>query len=191
MVNEFILSIVEGNHSGENHVRIILILLISGTIMAQNKFSLESRSFSAGKEIPKKYTRYGENSSPHLAWHYAPAGTKSFALVVDDPDAPGRKEPFVHWVVYNLPATITDLKEKITLNQKIDTSGIQGRNDFGDNGYDGPQPPDEKPHRYYFTLYALDTELNTTTPLTKKELLNALKGHILGEAKLMGTFKKP
>ena len=118
---------------------------------------LESTAFDANGLIPAKYTCDGEDISPPLIWDEVPKGTKSIVLIVDDPDAPGRT--FVHWVIYDIPATVRQLPEKIAAVKALPNGGVQGTNDFGKLGYGGPCPPSGI-HRYFFKLYALDQELS-------------------------------
>jgi Raf kinase inhibitor-like YbhB/YbcL family protein len=153
-------------------------------------FALESSAFQAGGEIPRKYTCEGEDVSPPLAWSGAPAGVKSFALVVDDPDAPDPKAPkttWVHWVVYNLAASTRALTEGAS--RALPAGARQGRNDWKRTGYGGPCPPVGR-HRYFHKLYALDVELPDLHEPTKAQLESAMKGHIIDRAELMGTYRK-
>jgi len=149
---------------------------------------ITSSSFAEGEPIPSKYTCDGENISPPLSWDNAPAGTKSSALICDDPDAP--VGTWVHWVLYDLPATITELREETETKEELLNGGRQGRNDFKQIGYGGPCPPKGGPHRYYFKIYALDLELNLKSGATKSEVEDAMKGHLLAEGKLMGTYQR-
>ncbi|HEY6248428.1 MAG TPA: YbhB/YbcL family Raf kinase inhibitor-like protein [Candidatus Angelobacter sp.] len=151
-------------------------------------FQLTSSAFSAGADIPRRFTCQGDDDSPELTWKNAPKATKSFALIVNDPDAP-RAGGFTHWVVYNLPATVNHLERAYYRYIKSAPLGVQGRNDFGELGYRGPCPPSGT-HRYYFYLYALDAELNLKPDLTKDELEVTIKGHVLEKAELMGKYKK-
>ncbi len=148
---------------------------------------LSSGAFAEGGLIPAAYTCVGRNVSPPLAWAGVPAETKTLALVVDDPDAP--RGPWVHWVVYNLPAATKELSAGVQALSELADGGRQGKNDFGQIGYGGPCPPDGT-HRYYFKLYALNTTLNLPAGATKQELLKAMYGHILDEGQLMGRYKK-
>jgi Raf kinase inhibitor-like YbhB/YbcL family protein len=156
---------------------------------------LESSAFTHGQPIPVRYTADGADVSPPLSWTDPPAGTRSFALVADDPDAAGR--PWVHWVIYNIPAATFSLKESVPpaaqpfgSAQGRPFSGIrQGINDFRKTGYGGPSPPSGT-HHYVFTLYALDAELALPAGATKPQLLAAVKGHVLAEAKLIGTYRR-
>lgn len=151
-------------------------------------FSISSPVFSSGQTIPRRYTCSGKNISPQLQWGNPPVGTKSFALVVDDPDAP--VGTFVHWVVYNLPPSIKGLAEKVSPGRALPRGALEGKNGFGHSGYGGPCPPPGKPHRYFFKLYALDTMLDLPTGPSKARLLKAIQGHVLGQAKLVGLFAR-
>jgi hypothetical protein len=152
----------------------------------RTKFELTTSSFTAGGNIPKQFTCEGEDISPSLVWTEPPPGTQSFALIMDDPDAP--MGTFVHWVAYNLPATTRQLPDRVPRNDDLAGGGLQGRNDFGRTGYGGPCPPPGKPHRYFFKLYALDSKLNLQSRIRKKDLEQAMKGHVLAEAQLMGRY---
>lgn len=152
------------------------------------KIPITSTAFAEGQPIPEKYTCSGKDVSPPLTWSNAPAGTKSFALVAEDPDAP--MGTWVHWVIYDLPADTTALPEDVAKSQYVSGNAKQGLNDFHRLGYGGPCPPPGKPHRYYFKLYALDAMLNLKPGATKQELLKAMEGHILAEGQLMGTFQR-
>ncbi len=162
---------------------------------------LTSLAFHDGGTIPAKYTGVGQDVSPPLAWADVPDGTKSFALIGDDPDAPSRAKPrpegpWVHWVIYNIAAKAAGLPEAVSrVAQPAQVAGArQGQNDFdSDNvGYRGPMPPKGSgPHRYYFKLYALDRQLDLAAKdATKKSLEAAMKGRVLGEGQLMGTFER-
>lgn len=152
---------------------------------------LRSDAFEAGEPIPRRYTGDGEDLSPPLAWSGVPADTKELALVVEDPDAP-RSDPWVHWVLYKIQPTLHSLPEGIPPAPETTGLGgaLQGPNDSGTVGYAGPAPPRGRgPHRYYFTLYALDSPL----PLSgagKKELLAVMVGHVLASGELMGTYER-
>lgn len=148
---------------------------------------LKSSSFNHEGTIPAKYTCDGQNLSPPLSWSSAPDQTKSFALICDDPDAPVGL--WVHWVIFDIPATVHSLPENVSRKEEIAGLGKNGKNTSRRWGYDGPCPPDGT-HRYYFKLYALDTVLNLKAGLTREELLNAMRGHILAEAQLMGRYKR-
>jgi Raf kinase inhibitor-like YbhB/YbcL family protein len=151
------------------------------------KMVLKSPAFSEGDMIPRKYTCDGANVSPPLTWSGVPAGVKSLALICDDPDAP--RGTFVHWVVFNIPPSSSGLREGLSNDKTLQDGSKQGLNDFRRIGYGGPCPPSGT-HRYYFKLYALDTELGLDPGATKKELLEAMEGHILAEASLMGKYRR-
>ena len=149
---------------------------------AATTMELKSDAFASGQSIPAKYTCTGKNFSPALTWSNAPADTQSFALIVDDPDAP--MGTWVHWVLYNIPSGTTSLSEA------TDAGGLSvGKNSSNHMSYDGPCPPSGT-HRYFFKLYALDTTLSLSPGATKQQLLDAMKGHILAQGELMGTFSK-
>jgi Raf kinase inhibitor-like YbhB/YbcL family protein len=152
-------------------------------------FTITSTAFRDGAAIPAKYTCDGVDVSPPLAWSGAPAGTRSFALIVDDPDAPAGT--WVHWVLYNLPADVSELPENIAKVESLDLGGArQGRNDFRRPGYGGSCPPPGPAHRYFFKLYALDARLELKGGAQKKEVEAAMEGHVLGSAQLMGTYAR-
>jgi Raf kinase inhibitor-like YbhB/YbcL family protein len=141
---------------------------------------LTTTAFAEGANIPREHTGDGANSAPPLKWPDPPPGTRSFALICDDPDAP--RGTWVHWVLFNLPADQRELASAVPASAK------QGKNDFGKLGYGGPAPPPGKPHRYFFKLYALDTVLDLNAGASKAQLLAAMKGHILAEGQLMGRY---
>ncbi|MGQ9662477.1 MAG: YbhB/YbcL family Raf kinase inhibitor-like protein [Kiritimatiellia bacterium] len=151
-------------------------------------FELSSEAFANGTAIPVKYTGDGPDISPPLTWTEPPAGTKNFVLICDDPDAP--MGIWVHWVLYDIPAHVRSLPEGIPASGIVPNLGKQGRNDFRRLGYGGPAPPPGKPHRYFFKLYAVDTETGLSPGATKTEVLKAIQGHILAETQLMGTYKR-
>jgi Raf kinase inhibitor-like YbhB/YbcL family protein len=147
---------------------------------------LTSPSFQPGATIPKQYTGDGADRSPPLRWSEPPAGTKSLALICADPDAPGGT--WVHWVIFNLPAQARELEEGVATTDVLGNGAKQGKNDFDKIGYGGPAPPKGKPHRYFFKLYALDTTLDLPAGASKAQLDKAMKGHVLAEGQLMGTY---
>jgi Raf kinase inhibitor-like YbhB/YbcL family protein len=147
---------------------------------------LTSGSFAAGDSIPRRYSLYGENISPDLNWDRVPEATRGFALVCRDPDAPGGT--FYHWVLFNIPENVRSLPEGIGRDPVLPFGGIQGTNSFRRIGYDGPRPPSGT-HRYYFDLYALDGVLPLGETATVGRLLDAMKGHVLAKASLMGKYK--
>jgi Raf kinase inhibitor-like YbhB/YbcL family protein len=148
---------------------------------------ITSPAFKEGEMIPSKYTCDGKNISPPLEWSGAPVNTKSFALIMDDPDAPGGT--FVHWVIYNIPASQQNLSENIPAVNKLSNGILQGKNSAQRIGYFGPCPPGGI-HRYIFKLYCLDTNLNLVSGITKADLLKAMEGHILVQCQLMGTYTR-
>jgi len=148
---------------------------------------LTSPAFAAETPIPVKYSCRGSDISPPLAWTNVPEGVKSFALIVDDPDAP--MGTWVHWVYFDLPASTRALPEAVTPGAKLPDGSVQGVGSSGDNRFHGPCPPSGR-HRYYFKLYALDTMLGLPPSTKKQALLNAMKGHVLAEGQLMGYFSK-
>ncbi|GAB4227722.1 MAG: YbhB/YbcL family Raf kinase inhibitor-like protein [Elainellaceae cyanobacterium] len=148
---------------------------------------LESSAFKADSTIPAKYTCDGDDRSPALSWDEPPEGTRSFALIMDDPDAPGRT--FVHWVLYDLPADIRQLPEAVATDPLLVTGGVQGKNDFDRYGYGGPCPPGGS-HRYVFKLYALDTILDLPPGANKEQVIAAMDGHILAGAELVGLYSR-
>jgi Raf kinase inhibitor-like YbhB/YbcL family protein len=152
--------------------------------------TIESSAFRPGGRIPKSHTCEGDDVSPPLAWRGEPAGTKSYALIVDDPDAPDPKAPkmtWVHWVVYNLPAGTRALAEGAS--QTLPPPARDGKNDWKRTGYGGPCPPIGR-HRYFHKLYALDADLPDLRQPTKVQLEAAMKGHVLAQAELIGTYQK-
>ena len=149
---------------------------------------LESSAFSSAQPVPQKHTCDGSDVSPALSWSDVPQGTKSFALIADDPDAP--VGTWVHWVLYDLPPNTTELPEDVAKTQFIAGNAKQGLNSWPRLGYGGPCPPPGKPHRYFFKLYALDTMLDLKPGATKKDVEAAMKGLILAEGQLMGTYQR-
>ena len=148
---------------------------------------LKSSAVNEGSIIGAKYTCDGADVSPPLSWSGCPEETESYALICDDPDAPAGT--WVHWVFYDIPASVTDLPEHISTDKNPSTGGTQGVNDFRKIGYGGPCPPGGT-HRYYFKLYALDRESGLAPGATKQQLTAAMKGHILAEAQLMGRYRR-
>lgn len=154
-------------------------------------FLLTSSAFQEGQEIPSKFTCQGENISPELSWSNPPEGTQSFVLIIDDPDAPDPNAPkmtYVHWILYNIPASVSSLKEDEAQNG-IPKGTLEGINDGAHTGYRGPCPPIGR-HRYFHKLYALDTIFDDLNQPNKPTLLKAMEGHVLGQATLIGTYQK-
>jgi len=150
------------------------------------KLSVSSSAFNEGESIPRKYTGEGDDVSPPLKWGSLPAKTESVALLVEDPDAP--KGTFTHWVLFNLPASTRDLPETAS-GGKLPKGAVQGTNDFGKTGYGGPKPPKGKAHRYYFKVFALDKKLDLDAKARRADLDSAMRGHVLAEGALMGTYQ--
>jgi hypothetical protein len=161
---------------------------VQGKEPAHSSFRIESAAFKEGSLIPTRFSCQAENVSPPLSWTDPPAGVRSFALIVEDPDAPAGT--WTHWVVYNLPAQARAMDENTPKQDDLPNGGHQGKNSFDSVGYGGPCPPAGNAHRYFFRLYALDTVLNLKAGADKSEVLVAMKGHVLGEAQLMGRFKR-
>ncbi len=151
------------------------------------EIKITSPAFEDGGLIPPQYTCDGEDISPPLQWDAVPEGTKSIALICDDPDAP--IGTFVHWVLLNLPADTKELAEGIPRGTTLPNGAQQGTSDFGRIGYGGPCPPSGT-HRYFFRIYALDTQLDLAPGARKPELLKAIQGHILAQGQLMGKYKR-
>jgi Raf kinase inhibitor-like YbhB/YbcL family protein len=152
---------------------------------------IESPKFDNGGAIPTAYTCEGKDASPPLSWSGVPASARALALVVDDPDAPDPKAPkgvFVHWVVYNLPPSTNGLPEAVHRGS-LPAGASEGMNDMKKTGYFGPCPPVGR-HRYFFKLYALDAPLDGLKNPTKVDLERAMKGHVVGQGELVGTFEK-
>ena len=150
-------------------------------------WQLSSSVFADGRPIPSIYTCEGRDVSPPLHWSDPLAGTKSFALISDDPDAPGKT--WVHWVLYNLPDNVRTLPEAMAPDAQLPDGARQGRTDFGRTGYGGPCPPSGT-HRYVFKLYALDRMLELLPSVTKAQLEAAMHGHVLAQAQLIGTYRR-
>jgi Raf kinase inhibitor-like YbhB/YbcL family protein len=146
------------------------------------EFALSSQAFTHGGEIPRAHTCEGENVSPALSWSDPPSGARALALIVDDPDAP--VGTFTHWLAWNLDPLAGGLSEG-------ESPPVEGRNDFGTGGWSGPCPPrGHGPHRYFFRLHALDGELDAGSGAERRELEQALAGHVLATAELMGTYER-
>jgi len=155
-------------------------------------WTLKCAAFDAGAKIPKRHTGDGEDVSPALAWAAPPAGTKELVLVVDDPDAPS-PDPWVHWVLYKIPAKLTSLPEGIPPTPSVTTPPgvLQGKNSWGGLGWRGPSPPrGHGVHHYHFKLYALDAPMPDRAGLDKRAVLGAMKGHVLSEAEIVGTYER-
>jgi len=150
--------------------------------------TLKSPAFADGASIPQRYTCDGADISPPLSWSGVPAGTVSFALIVDDPDAP--MGTWVHWVLFSIPADRRGLGEDLPPDDRLDDGSVHGRNGWGNLGYGGPCPPSGSTHEYAFKLYALDTTLNLEPGAKKRVVTSAMEGHLLGQAVLRGTYTR-
>jgi Raf kinase inhibitor-like YbhB/YbcL family protein len=159
-------------------------LLGEGTV----ELSITSTAFQEGGNIPDKYTCQGQDVSPPLAWSEPPGGTLSFALIMDDPDAPGGT--FTHWVIFNIPSDSRGLPEAVPAEDRLPDGSLQGTNGFSKTGYGGPCPPAGHPHHYIFTLYALDRSLELKAGASKKQVLNTFEGHILARGELTGMYQR-
>ncbi|MGA7933962.1 MAG: YbhB/YbcL family Raf kinase inhibitor-like protein [Kovacikia sp.] len=148
---------------------------------------LTSPAFQSNGLIPARYTCDGNNTSPPLQWEAPPAGTRSLALMMDDPDAPSGT--FLHWIAYDLPADLRQLPEGLPAQAKLSNGGIQANNDFGKPGYGGPCPPGGV-HRYVFKLYGLDRTIAPAQITTRDQFLAAIKGHILASGELVGRYRR-
>ncbi len=165
---------------------------LPATLAAQSQpaFTLNSAAFKDSAEIPRANTCDGSDQSPELAWTGAPARTQTFAIIVEDADAPSGS--FAHWLLWNLPAQTASLPAGVPTTPTLDSGARQGPNDFHRIGYGGPCPPPGKPHRYFFTLYALDSKISPRLKPDSAEsgLEDALQPHILAQAQLMGTYHR-
>jgi Raf kinase inhibitor-like YbhB/YbcL family protein len=175
------------------------ILSVAVPVEAQTpqKITVTSPTLKEGETIPRQYTPDGRNDSPPLAWSGVPAAAKELAVVCEDPDA-GNPPPFVHWVVYKIPPAAKGLPEAMPLDSMTklpaDLAGtVQGTNGFRRTLYRGPAPPAGKPHHYHFVVYALDASIATKpgqAPLTRGELLEAMKGHVIGQGELVSIYER-
>jgi Raf kinase inhibitor-like YbhB/YbcL family protein len=147
---------------------------------------IQSNAFKEGDTIPKKHTCDAEDVSPQLSWSAVPDSTESLAMICDDPDAP--VGTWVHWVLFNLPPETNELPEGVPDGEQVLGGAAHGRNDFGALGYGGPCPPPGPAHRYFFKLYALDTDLALQPGATKADVIQAMEGHIVAEGQLMGQY---
>ncbi len=178
------------------YIIIFFLAAISGCVAEEKKdntrevamqnISISAEAFKEGGNIPAVYTCDGRDISPALTWSGIPAGTKSIALIMDDPDAP--HGTFIHWVLFNIPPDARGLPEAVPKNETLKDGSRQGNTSFGRVGYGGPCPPSGKPHRYYFKLYALDTKLDMPVGVTKADVEKAMNGHMLAKGELMGKY---
>ena len=185
--------------NGCRALAVIAMLGLASTTWAQTApatITVTSTTLKANETIPKDHTADGRNVSPALAWSGAPAATRQFALVFDDPDVVFGGQTFVHWVVYKIPATAKGLPaelpiDAVTLTTPPELAGaIQGLSGFKRPFYRGPAPPPGKPHHYTFTVYALDAELALEPGLTRNQLIEAMKGHIIGQGSLVAIYER-
>jgi Raf kinase inhibitor-like YbhB/YbcL family protein len=150
---------------------------------------ITSDAFLEGEAIPTKYTCDGDELSPDLRWSDIPPNTRSLALICEDPDAPSGT--FTHWILFDLPPTVTELPEGVSTAERLTNGAVQGQNDFKRIGYGGPcPPPNDSEHRYYFRIYALDTELQLRSGARREDVAPAMVGHVLATGHLMGTYKR-
>jgi Raf kinase inhibitor-like YbhB/YbcL family protein len=161
----------------------------TGASTPMKTFTLQSPAFDNGAWIPTAYTADGRNVSPPLQWSDAPESAKSFAIIMNDPDAP-TVQPFIHWVIFNIPASVKNLPEGIpNQGQPNQPAGaVQGNNSFGRMGYGGPAPPPGPSHHYHFTIYALDSTLNLAPGCSADDLRNNMQGHILAQTELLARY---
>ena len=151
---------------------------------------IESSGFGDRKRLDDRFSYVHQNQSPALSWSDVPDGTKELALICDDPDAPGKT--WVHWVIYGIPASIDGLGEGLSKDPALSDAGgaKQGKNDFGQIGYDGPAPPPGGDHRYFFKLYALSEPVDPGPNTTAASLRTAIEGKVLAECEVMGTYSR-
>ena len=149
---------------------------------------LTTTAFTEGNPIPTEFTCDGSDVSPELKWTAVPAGTKSLALVCDDPDAPSGT--FVHWVIYGIPPDENQLSKAVPSTPTLGNGARQGKNGFGTTGYRGPCPPRGGPHRYFFRLYALDAAIDAQAGASRAQIDGAMKGHIIAQGQLMGKYQR-
>jgi Raf kinase inhibitor-like YbhB/YbcL family protein len=161
--------------------------LVPAQGQARSSLQVSSASFSDGGSIPQQFTCDGADGSPNLQWPAAPAGTKSFAIVMDDPDAP---VDFTHWLVYNIPPGVHELTQGASAQAAMPRGSAEGANDFRRLGYGGPCPPAGKPHHYGFRIYALDIRLDLPPGAARKQLDSAIKQHIVAEGQIIGIYQR-
>ena len=150
------------------------------------QISISPDAFNDGSSLPVEQTCDGEDCSPALSWERLPDSTRSITLIADDPDGP--RQTFVHWVIYNIPADSSGLPPGVPKNNTLDDGSLQGNNNFGRIGYNGPCPPPGNPHRYFFKVYVLDTTLSLKSGATKSQLEAAMSGHILAQGEMIGKY---
>ena len=186
-----------GNGAGSFFAAIIFLtgILAAGQADTQSttngaamKIHINSTAFTEGQPIPSRHAYDQQDISPDLQWSGVPSTAKSLALICDDPDAPVGN--WVHWVLYDLPPSMTGIPEDLPKSQTLDSGAKQGFNDYKKIGYGGPCPPPGKVHRYFFKLYALDIKTDLKPAVTKADLLKAMEGHVIAEGQLMGTYHR-
>lgn len=165
---------------------ILAVCIASASLAQESKLQLRSTAFAEGSVIPSEYTCTGADKSPPLTWTGTPAGTRSFALIVDDPDAP--RGTFVHWVIYNMGSSMTQLLEDTPRSAETTFGARQGVNGLDNIGYKGPCPPPGAPHHYHFRLFALDSPLKLELGTNAAEVRQAMNGHVLASTELVGIF---
>lgn len=161
--------------------------LKTDTLMKTDTLNVKSGSFTNNEFIPSKYCCDAENISPSLEWSGGPVSTKTYALICDDPDAPSKV--WVHWIIFNIPSTVTKLDEDIPSGENTSDSILQGTNDSGNMGYSGPCPPSGT-HHYRFTIYALDCSLSLKAGVSRDNVDAAMKNHILAQGEIIGLYKR-
>jgi len=180
------------------HAALVLSVAATATAQTPAAITVTSATIKANETIPKDHTADGKNTSPALSWTGAPAATKQFAMIMDDPDAQFGGQNFVHWVVYKIPGTAKGLPADLPVGATLaapaapaEVAGvIQGLSGFRVAGYRGPAPPPGKPHHYTFTVYALDTSLDLAEGMNKAALLKAMEGHIIGQGSLVALYER-
>ncbi len=168
------------------------VVMCSASVLAgESELKITSSSFNHGSSIPMTFSCEGANKPPALSWTGVPKEAKSLVLIVDDPDAPHQPQPWVHWVVFNIPPSVKGFRAPLDDREKLADGTMQGKNTSNKIGYDGPCPPHgNPPHRYFFKLYALGIMLPLKPGATKEEVVKAMQGHILAQAELMGTYQR-
>jgi Raf kinase inhibitor-like YbhB/YbcL family protein len=181
---------------GDGVMGAVCAAVLGAALVAQTAetITVESPTLKADRAIPREYTADGRNVSPPLTWSHVPAGAKELAVLLEDPDV-GNPPPFVHWVIYRIPATATGLPENIPFEPDAPMAAeiagaVQGVSGFRRSIYRGPAPPPGKPHHYHFVVYALDASLDLKSGLTRMELLDAIKGHVIGQGELVAIYER-
>lgn len=169
-------------------MRFLFVLMILFFPVFALALDIKSDAFENSLYIPTDYTCESQDVSVPLEWSGVPSDTKSFVLLCDDPDAPGRT--WSHWVIFNIPSDKTNLPENVPKQTRLNDGSIQGVNDFGKNGYGGPCPPPGRPHRYFFKLYALDMMLELDEKANRNDVLQAIQGHVLAQAQIFGIYAR-